>query len=895
MRNESEILRKQYTEFDSSFLGLKKKGLEHIQNLSGDLWTDYNHHDPGITILEQVCYALTEIAYQEDLDISDLITGPGDGEPNFEKLAMVMPNHAYSMHPIKPKDYSRMLYDRIDGVVNAWLTPVERGGDKPDGLYHLFLNIIDKTEYEAEPEIRRIKKEAADIFHSNRNLGEDLEEISILNDHKIEVLVKSRIVLATSRDPSAVLAEIVVNIEECLRPRLQFVAMDKLLQKGYSFDEIFEGPELINGIIPSGIYHEKPTFVDSNQVSEFIQRVEDVDSVRSLSIVHDGKPSSRITIDKNSVLLYLFDIEDFSGTISYITDYIELIQKGSERTLQIDPEVFERTYRTIRTALRRTLPVRNLNLKPAASKKPISKPEPYYSIQNDFPAIYGINKFGIPDHQSDLRKAQALQLKAYLYLFEQHLANGMELPHSLKSLFSIEKDSGSYPFVQLDDSNIPGISKLFFGDELQGEEETAGDDSHPDNQAHTPGAQPALYNLPDDSIDRKSRAVDYLISLYGESCSLYSLSLFNYYHTESEFKKWLLELKISFLTSIADLNYNRSAAFNYTAVINDADDAPNISGMEMKARILLGVEKSHKNLRQRSCLSAFEFEGLKLKSTSSMDHVDCYSPGTQGGNALKINNNDREVENSDGQVEFLEGMSLHKDAYDELLKDSTVFGSKTIDDEILKSGILLSNYRVIPVTNEGKFQVLLHSRVKSKMQWRILGHTSGKKRACDLVIAHLKKLRELSYKSEDFILLEHILLRRKNPDDQVVEYGAEEADKAYERVQKERAKAERKSGVEKDFYSHRISIFLPAWTARFSDPGYRSLVAETFNLLIPAHLICRLYWLSPEEMCDFEIRYNKWFSQISRQEKEDQILDDQSDHLSNFIKNLDLAEGKGDE
>jgi len=52
---------------------LKKKGLEYIQQLAGENWTDFNEHDPGVTILEQLVYALTELGYRSSLDFKDLL------------------------------------------------------------------------------------------------------------------------------------------------------------------------------------------------------------------------------------------------------------------------------------------------------------------------------------------------------------------------------------------------------------------------------------------------------------------------------------------------------------------------------------------------------------------------------------------------------------------------------------------------------------------------------------------------------------------------------------------------------------------------------------------------------------------------------------------------------
>ena len=43
-----------------SFSFLREEAVKSIQQLGGTTWTDHNAHDPGITILEQVCYAITE-------------------------------------------------------------------------------------------------------------------------------------------------------------------------------------------------------------------------------------------------------------------------------------------------------------------------------------------------------------------------------------------------------------------------------------------------------------------------------------------------------------------------------------------------------------------------------------------------------------------------------------------------------------------------------------------------------------------------------------------------------------------------------------------------------------------------------------------------------------------
>jgi hypothetical protein len=65
-----------------SYAGLRSEALELLGRLCGDQWSDFNSHDPGITILEQLCFALTELAYRSQWSIEDLLASAGpDWQP----------------------------------------------------------------------------------------------------------------------------------------------------------------------------------------------------------------------------------------------------------------------------------------------------------------------------------------------------------------------------------------------------------------------------------------------------------------------------------------------------------------------------------------------------------------------------------------------------------------------------------------------------------------------------------------------------------------------------------------------------------------------------------------------------------------------------------------------
>lgn len=97
---------------------LRQEGLKHIERLSHDLWTDYNAHDPGITILEALCYAITELGYRCGFDIKDLLT---DENGNIvDSQTFFTAKEILTNEPLTINDYRKLLID-ITGVHNAFL------------------------------------------------------------------------------------------------------------------------------------------------------------------------------------------------------------------------------------------------------------------------------------------------------------------------------------------------------------------------------------------------------------------------------------------------------------------------------------------------------------------------------------------------------------------------------------------------------------------------------------------------------------------------------------------------------------------------------------------------------------------------------------------------------
>jgi len=104
---------------------LRKEGMKYIEKLGNKLWTDYNAHDPGITILEVLSYAITELGYRGSFDIKNILCnryGEISNKTFFPASAI------FSNAPLTEIDYRKLLID-IDGISNAWFLATKKTAD----------------------------------------------------------------------------------------------------------------------------------------------------------------------------------------------------------------------------------------------------------------------------------------------------------------------------------------------------------------------------------------------------------------------------------------------------------------------------------------------------------------------------------------------------------------------------------------------------------------------------------------------------------------------------------------------------------------------------------------------------------------------------------------------
>lgn len=124
---------------------LRAAGMERIIKWSETLWTDHNEHDPGITILEALCYAITDLGYRLNFGIKDLLAAAPDDTTDYQNFFTA--RQILHNAPLTINDYRKLLMDvvieettpagtELLGVKNAWLEI------SPDAEVRIYANLL---------------------------------------------------------------------------------------------------------------------------------------------------------------------------------------------------------------------------------------------------------------------------------------------------------------------------------------------------------------------------------------------------------------------------------------------------------------------------------------------------------------------------------------------------------------------------------------------------------------------------------------------------------------------------------------------------------------------------------------------------------------------------------
>jgi hypothetical protein len=427
---------------------LLRQGMSELERVAGEQWTDFNAHDPGITLLEAMCYALSDLGYRTFHPIPDLLAEAGAQA----ETSLFTPAQALTCNAVTSDDLRRVVLD-VPGVKNAWIIKADGTSPPlrydpaaktisfdrdptpaanteavvPRGLWRVLVEKSDLQDIDASA----LRRAVAERLHANRPLCEDFDDIVMLDPMPVAVLASVEI--GETENGADVLLGIIEQVSALISPSVGFLRLDQALARGASTDEIFDGPPLERGFVDTSTLPaaERRVALHTSDVIREIMSVPGVRAIRWIRLARAGdsvgEPWS-LTLDETG-----------AARLDLTTSQIELVKDRQPVVVDTAGVIRAHASRASTGQLYAPLAAADRDLIPRPGQA--RNVAHYLPLETDLPRLYGVGAGALPDSADDSRKAQANQLRGYLTVLDQLLANEFAQLAHVASLFRIDDGS----------------------------------------------------------------------------------------------------------------------------------------------------------------------------------------------------------------------------------------------------------------------------------------------------------------------------------------------------------------------------------------------------------------------------------------------------------------------
>lgn len=907
-----EILDKGYIDKKEKGSGeyqeLYLEGIEFLQKLSGANWTDYNAHDPGVTILENIAYTLTNLSYKVDLPIIDILTEAKGSVLNSGDNGFFEPSDILTTNPVIIEDYRKMFIDGINNVKNVWIKTYSEeqlnNTSKGDilnlrGLYHVYIEMFsyDDNNNEQYEEEHKIKKRVNELFHSQRNLCEDMYEVTILAPCFLEMDLK--VTLDEEEDGELIFAQIYYDINDYLSHDTKFDSIWDLRKQKENTNSIYEGPVLSNGFMKDDELSSKRRKILLTEIAKIISRVHGVLRIDHFEMYPLGNSENafknEILVPRDKVLR--LSIPEKNTTLCFKTANIELLpnmRAVKKKFISILSEHHGR-FTAASTAM-------NIERIPKGEALGVSS---YYSIREQFPAIYGVGHFGLPKDSTAERKAQVKQLKGFLLPLDQLMSDFLAQLTNLYALYDVDQAGlQSYFYQELED--MPKLVSLIKSNSTTN-----------DKKLEEWKATLNTLNGQHDSnaIRRLNEVADNLLARHAEQYPSYVLQkintcCFGKKFTDQSYHKKLLSWKRKLISNYGRLSYNRAKSFNYKLSERRSTSSAGhwvTPVIIEKIALLLGIQ--HPEPRELVSIvdkDQFNSKALEETGTSGNGHEGLVSilrdeivfkdqnevnlEETLRLGVLSENYEANKLYKSEDRYNLIlkikhQEFELHAEAPKKTIdaaKDYSIQFLKTMNEK--SEGIHLLEHLLLAPPVQGKYFGFSFSLFPSKEQEIIFEPiellTNRDRNKIIYVLNNLEiKYRVKEAQARYYIEIydeESVLLARSRWSlsrlSEVYTYiDAFEnlkTTKDSSRLQKLNYYAHYGSHkVNESFFSFKMSFILPSWPVRFQLESFKKQFSNILYEHTPIHIQYKSYWLGLEKMRAFEKVYFEWLDLLSNEKE----------------------------
>lgn len=671
------ICKSQHQDNPNSYERLFQLGLTYIQQLSGKVWTDYNIHDPGITILEQVCFALTDIIYRSDFQTANYLADE-NGYIDFALQGMFSVEQILKPPPQQTEDYELWLEETIASLQKAW---VQVNGTYPNaGLYHIHglarrSYPIAHNQHNSHSALSQTKEIVAAInkaYHTVRAIGEDLQEIQLINESWVH-LVATISIDDNIDDVNQLAATIYEHTDLCVQRS----------ELGSEFAVLKESLLSISG----------------------------VQQVQTLFFEHDSPRGSDNLepneLPKHACLVLPETIADLR--LSLLQQDHAVLLDVADIALQIDHNQHLH------------------NKKELAAETRLSMPQgqwidfaAYDSIQNLFPRNYHLAPWN-PTHYTPQQQAERHQLRSYLLLFDQLMANFCQDLNGIQELFST---SLATPYSY----QVQALSHKQFNEV---------DQHYPKNaKQKLQELQAQFEHYP----QRKGRLFDYLIALYGEEFPEQLHRQVNPYFPADTLDWQLLKYKQQFIRNMVTMTSEKGLGDNLY-------QHDHMGGYSQRLALLLG-------LKNRRPENGGYNEGITQYLLNVVEREN-YEQSSSGKKAIfqlqkTVLSRLTAVPARTDQGKITQQQSR------QIRSILVALDGQTIPDTLLQYGVDNNRYRIVHQTHKSEYQLFFHLQDN---HWLYITRYIDKKKLIRFCHLLQQWLIQLNRETEGLYVVEPLLLR----------------------------------------------------------------------------------------------------------------------------------------
>ncbi|MFT4925246.1 MAG: hypothetical protein ACI8WB_001338 [Phenylobacterium sp.] len=800
-----------------SYQCLRREGIDYAQQFCGNSWTDYNAHDPGITILEQLCYGLVDLIYRTDFSVEDQLVNQSS-TLDFEQLGLALPEQILPAQPCTLIDYRQALLDAVDEIDQLWIRPSLDAAY--NGLYQIEIQLSARTRRQCQqrPTLsQKVIDKVAGVYAGLRNLGEDSALVTIIEGNGYQL--KADIETQGADNVDDMMAEVYFCTGQWLSGQGADAvqSFEEQVVAGKSLDQILTGPLTVYGRLQFAGHDEAQTRVKS--ISSLyallieIKGVAKIGQLKLLQVSHDGQLSGQAASSVNEHDWFYVPKSADQVLVTASRDQHPLACNFDDLRVRYEQRQFKQ-YAISHTRQE----LSTLYQPPTGTYCELGQ---YQSIQGHFPGNYNLSVLAVSTSVPLQAWAKIQQLRGYLLIFDQFMANFGANLGAIRQLFSIDtKGRLSYHFSLFDNHSLRAADQLY-----------------PQNSGPVFNDILASY---DPFVERKSRLLDYLLALYGETLTLDICRQFNPYLTGAELESQLLDNKVDYLKAVVLVGKDRGGGFNQTRLVGTGK---NQGGFAVRLAFQLGLNRA-------TCWpysKVITEQGLKIVNDSQY---------------LSLPTVEKLHQSMDEAIDGLSEKTLRSVSRvdlpgkpDQRLKTKMIESVLALKDHqlgegLLRQGVDISRYKLLKNISRKRFDVYFNTGGDAK-PWLYIGNSATERKATVFVNLFSRFMAQLNQGCEGLYVVEHILLRPP----QLKQELEQELKQALEQEQEQ---AQHSVKAVDDNYSFRISIILPGFTARCHQSGFRAQAEQIIRSQCPAFILPDCYWLDFAALTAFETLYLDW-------------------------------------